>query len=927
MNRRSILTKTGKGLMEATGKTSNLSRDLRNILKEIDGKVSVSDLSEKFGKLSEAKLLEALSSMEKDGYLREFVGKQDDGPSTPVGRAPASRGGPASQDGSDLDFTAFTPAKPNAKANEDARLQAQAQEIARQAQATRAREEAAAKARAEIAARTKAEPDLKAKPQPAQPAPPKPSIGFRTGANAPLPPLINPSIAPAPPPVVGILGAGPEAAARAQADAAARTQAVELERARREAEEKARRDAEEKARRDAEERVRREIEERVKRETEERKLREIAEKARREEEEKARREAEARAKREAEERAKREAEERLRREMEERAKREIEERMRREEAERRAREEQERARREAEERERRTREEEERVRREAERQTRIEAEAKARVEGELRSKRDSEERGRREEEERRQAQLRKRAEDEEGRRREQEEAEALERSVIEEQERATREAEEASARGETERKEEEEKAAEEAEQAEREREETEERAKEDEKRARREAKEQAKVAAKARKAERARERAGVEAWRGDEDAARDPNAPSAAAVWQKRRPRSIAKAFATLLLVALVVGVAVLPFVPLETAPYEKSAQAWLDQPVKIGAVYLTLLPLPQLKFEKVAIGRDPQLKIGVVKASPELTTLLEDRILLRSLELDNVTLPREFLGVLLRDKAARKGLGAQRVTARGLKIDAQELGLPPLDLEAKLSTDGALRSASFTNAEQRLSINIEPQGGKATVDISSGTLPLPIGIDIGLTEFTGKGTASANELVIPNAEARAFGGRVFGNLRLRWSSGWSLDGDLSARQMDAAKIAGPLIGSGTVLGKGKVSMRGLLPERMVLNAQLEGNFSIQKGSVSNVDMTRLLQGSGSGGGTTFFAEMNGDFSADPNRLLVRNVRLAAGLLTGTGQLEMDSQKNLSGRMQIELRAQSVQARSTLNLAGTLANPQFRRTN
>src|SRR4029077_4219862 len=152
MNRRSILTKTGKGLLEATGKTSNLSRDLRNILKEIDGKVSVSDLSDKFSKLTEAKLLEALSSMEKDGYLREFVGKQDDGPSVPVGRGAASSG-PASKDGSDLDFTAFTPAKPNAKANEDARLQAQAQEIARQAQATRAREEAAARARADVKAR------------------------------------------------------------------------------------------------------------------------------------------------------------------------------------------------------------------------------------------------------------------------------------------------------------------------------------------------------------------------------------------------------------------------------------------------------------------------------------------------------------------------------------------------------------------------------------------------------------------------------------------------------------------------------------------------------------------------------------------------------------------------------------------------------
>src|SRR5262249_53780912 len=154
-----------------------------------------------------------------------------------------------------------------------------------------------------------------------------------------------------------------------------------------------------------------------------------------------------------------------------------------------------------------------------------------------------------------------------------------------------------------------------------------------------------------------------------------------------------------------------------------------------------------------------------------------------------------------------RRGLGVQRVTAKGLKLDAEDLGLPPLDLDAKLSGSGALTSATFTNTEQRLSITVEPAGGKATVDIASGTLPIPIGIDFGLVEFTGKGTATATELVIPNAEGRAFGGRLFGNLRLRWSSGWSLDGDLSARQIDAAKLAGPLIGTGTVTGKGRLTM------------------------------------------------------------------------------------------------------------------------
>jgi hypothetical protein len=864
MNRRSILTKTGKGLMEATGKTSNLSRDLRNILKEIDGKVSVSELLEKFERITEPKLLEALTSMEREGYVREFVAKQDEGPRTPVGRGPASQ---SFGDASDLDFTAFTPAKPNAKANEEARLHAQAQEIARQAQATRAREEAAAKA-----ARAKAEADAKAR----QSAPVKPA---------------------SPAPYAGILGAGQDAHARAQQDA--------LDRARRESEERLRKEAEEKARLEAEARAKAEIELAVKRAAEERARKEIQEKTRREDEERARREAEARAKLEAELRIKREAEERTRREMEERARREIEERMRREEEERRRRE-------------------------EADRKLRVEAEARARVEAELRAKREAEERVRREEAERRQEQQRKRAEEEARKRQEAEAAEALERSLQEEQEKAQREAEERAQREEEERRKREEDTILEDEEEEQRREEEERRAKEEERRAREEEKEQARAAAKLRKAERARERAGEEAWRGDEEALlRDSSGASlsAAEVWEKRKPRSLLKTLAVMLLVLLIVGVAVLPFVPLETAGYEKAAQAWLGQPVKIGSVNLSLLPLPQLKFEKVVVGRDPQMRVAVIKASPEIGSLLEDRVSLRSLALDNVTLPKEFLAVLLQDKGGRRALGVQSMTAKGLKIDAQGLELPPLDVEVSLSPDGAVRSASFSSSASQLSVKVEPRGGRAAVEISASTLPLAIGVDIGLTDFQAKGTATGTELALSSVEGHAFGGRLLGNVRLRWSSGWSLDGELSARQMEAAKIAAPLVGSGTLQGRGAFSMRGLLPERMVLNSQIEGNFTVQKGTISNVDMTRLLQGSGSGGGTTPFTELSGNFSADPNRLAVRQIRMAAGLLSGAGQLDMDSQKNLSGRMQIELRAQSVQARTTLGVAGTLTNPQFRRTN
>src|SRR5216683_238693 len=732
MNRRSILTKTGKGLMEATGKTSNLSRDVRNILKEIDGKVSVSELMEKFGRMTEPMLLETLRNMEKEGYLREFVGKQDEAPRPSIPRAPTS---PSSADsGEDLDFTAFTPAKPSAKT-------------------------------------------------------------------------------------------------RAQAEA--------LDQARREAEERQRREAEEKARREAELRARIEADQASKRDAEERARREIYDKERRENEERARREAEVRAKREAEEKVRRDAEERVRRE----------------------------------------------------------------------------------------AELRRRMEEEARARREAEEREALERSLREQEENARREAEYRE-REEQQRREEEERARRESEEEALRAEEEENRAREDEKQAREEEKAQAKAAKKARKAARAKERAGEDAGRGEEEV-RDPNEASLSAreIWAKRRPGSLAKQFAAMLLLTLIVAVAALPFLPLESGPYEKAAQSWLGEPVKIGTVNLTLLPIPQLKFEKVVIGKEHPMRAAVIKATPVVTSLLEDRISLKDLALEGATFPREFLPALLQDKGRRGSFGIKRITAKGLKLDIPELNLPPLEVDASLSSDGALNSVALYNAERKLSVKLEPKGGRAGIDISANDFPLPVGADLALSEFLAKGTVTRGELALSEVEARGYGGRLVGNMRLRWSNGWSVEGEFVVHQMEAGKIAAPLLAGGTLDGKGVYSMKGLLPERLILNRQLEGNFTIQKGSITNVDMTRLLQASGSGGGTTLFSEMSGNVSADSNRLLVRQIRMAAGLLNATGQVEMDPQKNLSGRIQVELRAQSVQARSTLTLAGTLQNPQFRRSN
>src|SRR6266568_4652108 len=694
MNRRTVLTKTGKGLMEATGKSSNLSRDLRNILKEIDGKVSVSGLLEKFEKIPQRELGEALRNLVRDGYVREFIGQQDGGPRAATGRPPAPQASEGA--GGDLDFTDFTPLKPSPKTSEDERLQAQAREIARQAQAMRTREEAAAK--------------TKAKTQ-------------------------------------------------------ASTQAEALDRARREAEERSRRESD---------------------------LKRLAEE-------------EARKRRDAEE------SEALMRSL---------------------------------------REQEEKVQ-EAEQREREEKERREREEGEERARRESEEEARRKEEEKR----------------------------GDEKEKRTREEEKTLADSEAE------------------------------------------EAAQGRKAARAKERTGEYAARGRQEAV-DAAAQSARRAWAKRKPGNFVRQLALLLLVLLVVSIAVVPFVPLEPGPYEKAAQAWLGEPVKIGAFNLALLPMPRLKFEKVVIGKEPQIRVATIRATPQIGSVLAEKKTFKRLELENVAFPRRYLSVLLLGRGKGESRGVERVTAKGLKLDIPGLNLPALELDASFSPDGALKSVTFVDAERKLSVKLQPRGGKAAVEISSDKFPLPVGADLALEEFTAKGTVTRSELALNGAEARAFGGRLLGSARLRWSGGWSLEGEIAARQMDAARIAAPLVASGTIEGRGVYSMKAPLPERLLTNARLEGNFTVQKGSIANVDMTRLLQGGGPGGGTTPFSEMSGGVSADPNRVLVRQIRMVAGLLSAAGQVEMDPQKNLSGRLQLELRSRTVQVRATLAVAGTLKNPQ-----
>src|SRR5471032_98942 len=91
MDSSSIFSKTGKGMLEASGKSRLLSRGDRAVLAQIDGKTRVSEVNKKFEKNDGPKFLKLLQQLEKDGFVRELASA----PAAPAAKAPPAEKAPA----------------------------------------------------------------------------------------------------------------------------------------------------------------------------------------------------------------------------------------------------------------------------------------------------------------------------------------------------------------------------------------------------------------------------------------------------------------------------------------------------------------------------------------------------------------------------------------------------------------------------------------------------------------------------------------------------------------------------------------------------------------------------------------------------------------------------------------------------------------
>jgi hypothetical protein len=939
MDKKTIYSKTGKGVLEIKNKAGKLSRELGRILSLIDGKSNVADITAK-SRMADGDISRCLKQLEDSGYIKEFANPS----------AGYSGGPPADTSYvDDLDFTStlapgkriYQNSQTEWRAREQAdRAKAEAEAKQKREDAERKKKQEAEKAEREEAGRlAKMEVERKAKEAAALKARQEAERKEKLQAEEMEKTTRD---------LAKILEAerkalelsdkkrteGAELKAREEAERKAKD---ESERKVRDEAERKKREEDERRRKEEEDKKRREEEERKRREEDERKRKEEEERKRREEEERKRKEEEERKRREEEERKRREEEERKRREEEERKRKEEEERRRREEEERRRKEEEERARREEE--ERREREEEERRREERERREREETEASgqdelaaASIELEEIDLPNIEDSGGSflDSFERQQESLKKQAEEEErARKKADEERRAVERAQREEDARIEAEhraAEEAERRERMEREEEERRARDRKREEEYQRriEQEESRKKRDEEE--RERKEQQKIeeGRRTREEELARKRKEAE-----EAERKRRELKSLQKQGRVRSPLDRMKPVVIGLAAVVAIAVAIVEFMPVGgyVPAVERLASNHIGEPVSIQSMSMSALSGFEFRLENVKIGTTQDVQIASVTLSPTFDSLFSARKVIPSIEAETVSVAPEALGRLPRWMAAATADGSvqvEQLSLRGVRIERRDFQMPLLNATFRFNRDGSIAHTRFETSDGKFSSEIVPREGRWDVSVNaSGWVP-PLGPGIEIADLTARGSAIRNELRIDEFDARLYGGVVTGNVLVNWADGWRAGGELDAARIDLSRLMGAFTRtartSGALEAKGRFEMQSNSVHTLLDNPRIDATFTVRRGDLDGADLVRALQAGreGTTGGSTKFEELTGVLAIANQRYQYRNLQLSAGILNAVGNLDIAPNQDVSGRVFVELRSQANQLRNNLLITGSL---------
>ena len=440
--------------------------------------------------------------------------------------------------------------------------------------------------------------------------------------------------------------------------------------------------------------------------------------------------------------------------------------------------------------------------------------------------------------------------------------------------------------------------------------------------------EQAKAWAEAE--QRAQAQAKIEAEQAVQQAALSQAKAANKSVQRKRRePLALGKIGFGLAVLALS-AVVVLPYVyPLRDyiAPLEQRLSAQLKQPVRIGSMSAASIP-PKLQLQNVTVGTEQDLQIANVVLSADILSLFSETKVLSDVQLEDVSIKGsqlERLAPSLKSLGGDKQFPVRHFTLQNVKVVTDEVALPSLSGFAELDGQGAFTRIALHSADEKYSVDLQPDQGRWQLGVSLKETSLPLLSDIVFSDLSAKGILSDGEVNFTEMDAHIFKGILLGSAKLSWRKGWQLQGRLEAKTFELDKMF-PRYGiKGEMYGEGTFTLNGDKLSQLGGTRRLEASFTVKNGEIGAIDMVetaRLLSRENLVGGRTRFDDLIGTVRVENGASDFRQLKIVSPMLSAGGSFDVSPTGQLSGNLNAEIKMRS--GNNQMTLFGTLAEPKLR---
>ncbi len=398
----------------------------------------------------------------------------------------------------------------------------------------------------------------------------------------------------------------------------------------------------------------------------------------------------------------------------------------------------------------------------------------------------------------------------------------------------------------------------------------------------------------------------------------------------RRKPLPWGKVAAGLI-VLLFLLVALLPYIwPMQgyVTQIEQKLSAQLQQPVHIGYLRATFLPLPKLELEDVSMGGSQELKASSVVLNFDFSALLSETKAIHSLEINDLILSSAeiFDKTLMWLQTAGGDIHypVARMVLQRARLSDDEFSLPPVNGVINFDGHGHFAKAVLKSVDGKLSMELQPQQSHWQIALAIKEGYVPLLPNILFNELTMKGELGAGEIQFHEIDGRLYGGMLAGSAHLTWLKDWQMQGLVNVKAMQLHDALPQFGIAGEVDGDANFTLRG---ERLPLLAKilhLDGKFLVKKGHINTIDMVetaRMPTRKGASSGRTHFDEFSGVLQIENNRKHLRQIKISAGVMSANGYVDIAANKQLSGRLNVDLKIRADLGSVPLVLSGTLTEP------